>query len=196
MIINIIGLSKFFYLASVLLLPDWVVRHVNQIIWPFLCGSRLKTVAHKTCFCHIEEGGLALPNFVLKCETLRPASMLNTVRNLGDKKFFLCKYFVGWQLARLHKDWANLRDNSSPSSFFSTSFYSSCMCVLSRLNLEKVQLSTKGIYSFLLKVKSSPGVHRVWAPYLGSGFSVAEYWAKVSNSADGKMNDVWRKQHP
>ena len=81
--------------------------------------------------------------------------------------------------------------------FSPTSSYSSCMCVLSRLNLEKVQLSTKGIYSFLLKVQSSfPGVHRVWAPYLGSGFSDIEYWAKVSDSADGKMNDVQRKQHP
>ena len=60
-----------------------------------------------------------------------------------------------------------------------------------------MQLSTKGIYSFLLKVKSSfPGVHRVWAPYLGSGFSDVEYWAQGSDSADGKMNDVRRKQHP
>lgn len=94
MIINIIGLSKFFYFASVLLLPDWVVRRVNQIILPFLWGSRLETVASNTCFCCIE-GGLGLPNFVLNCEALCPVSMLNTVRNLGDKKFFLCKYFVG-----------------------------------------------------------------------------------------------------
>ena len=50
MIINIIGLSKLFYFASVLLLPDWVVRHVNQIIWPFLWGSRLETVTSNTCF--------------------------------------------------------------------------------------------------------------------------------------------------
>lgn len=48
MIINIIGLSKFFHLASVLLLPDWVVRRVNQIIWPFLWGSQLETVVHNT----------------------------------------------------------------------------------------------------------------------------------------------------
>ena len=59
--------------------------------------------------------------------------------------------------------------------------------MLSGLNLEKAQLSTKGIYSFLLKVKSSPGVDHVGAPYLGSGFSVIEYWAKVRDSADNKM---------
>ena len=191
-IINIIGLGKFFYLGSVLLLPDWVVRRVNQIIWPFLWGSRLETVARNPCFCRVEEGGLGLTNFVLKCEALRTLSMLNTARNLGDRSFFLCKYFVGWQLARLHKDWASLRDTSSPSSFFPTSFYSSCVCVLTRLNLDKVQLSTKGIYSFLLKVNSSPpGIHRVWAPYLGSGFSVVDYWAKVRASADSKMNDLF-----
>ena len=75
MIINIIGLSKFFYLASVLLLPDLVVRRVNQITWPFLWGSQLETVAHNTCFCRIEEGGLGLANLVLKCEALCTANI-------------------------------------------------------------------------------------------------------------------------
>ena len=91
MVINIIGLSKFFYLASVLLLPDLVVRRVNHIIWSFLWGSHLETVDHNTCFCCIEEGGLGLANLVLKCEALCTASMLNTVCNLGDKSFFVCK---------------------------------------------------------------------------------------------------------
>lgn len=122
MVINIIGLSKFFYLASVLLLPDLVVCRVNHIIWSFLWDSQLETVDHNTCFCCIEEGGLGLANLVLKCEALCTASMLKTVCNLGNKSFFVCKYFVGWQLAHLHKDWVNLHNNSMPSSFFPTSF--------------------------------------------------------------------------
>ena len=35
LIVNVIGLSKFYYLARVLLLPEWVSRRVNQLIWPF-----------------------------------------------------------------------------------------------------------------------------------------------------------------
>lgn len=56
-----------------------------------------------------------------------------------DNSFFLCKYFIGWHLTYLHKDWGS----SSPSSFFPTSFYSSCSNVLLHLNLDKVQLLLK-----------------------------------------------------
>ena len=38
MIINIIGLSKFFYLATVLLLPDLVVALLIRLFGPF-CGA-------------------------------------------------------------------------------------------------------------------------------------------------------------
>ena len=32
LIINVIGLSKFYYLARILLLPEWASRRVNHII--------------------------------------------------------------------------------------------------------------------------------------------------------------------
>ena len=38
LVINVIGLSKFYYLAKVLMLPDWVTRKANQIIWTFFMG--------------------------------------------------------------------------------------------------------------------------------------------------------------
>lgn len=105
--------------------------------------------------------------------------------------FFLCKYFIGWHLARLHKDWESLRDNSSPSSFFPTSFYFSRLNVLLRLNLDKVQLTTSVIYVHLLSLKSSPPrVHRGWAPFLGPDFPVTDLWTRVRDSTDNKMNDL------
>lgn len=95
MLINIIGLSKFFYLASILLLPDRVVHRVNQITWPFLWGLRLETVAPNTCYCRVNDGGLGLTNVILKCEARCTASLINTICNLEDKGFFLRKYFTG-----------------------------------------------------------------------------------------------------
>lgn len=192
MLINIIGLSKFFYLASILLLPDRLVHHVNQITWPFLWGLRLETVAPNTCYCPVNDGGLGLTNVILKCEARCTASLINTICNLEDKRFFLCKYFNGWHLMRLHKDWRSLRDNSLPRSFFLTSFYSSCLNVLLRLNLDKVQLTTTGIYVYLLSLKSSPPrVHRAWAPFLGPDFFVTDFWTRVRDSTDNKMNDFF-----
>ena len=95
MLINIIGLSKFFYLASISLLPDRVVHRVNQITWPFLWGLRLETVAPNTCYCRVNDGGLGLTNVILKCEARCTASLINTICNLEDKRFFLRKYFIG-----------------------------------------------------------------------------------------------------
>lgn len=36
LIVNVLGLSKFLYLAKVVTPPDWVFHRVNQLIWPFL----------------------------------------------------------------------------------------------------------------------------------------------------------------
>ena len=49
MVVNVISLSKFYYLARVLLVPEWVIRRVNQIIWPFIWGSKIETVSRKSC---------------------------------------------------------------------------------------------------------------------------------------------------
>ena len=90
---------------------------------------------------------------------------VTTLRNLEDK-FFLCQYSAGWGLVCLHKDWENLRNNFSPASFLPPGFYSSCLNVLSRLNLDKVELTAKGIYSFLIKVNSSPQIlPHAWVPF-------------------------------
>ena len=129
---------------------------------------------------------------VLKCEALRTASLMNTICNLENKSFFLCKYFIGWHLAPLHKDWRSFRDNSSPSFFFPTSFYSLFLNVLLCLNLDRVQLTTTGIYAYLLSLKSSPPrVHRAWAPFLGPDFFVTHFWTRLKDSTDNKMNDLF-----
>ena len=100
LIVNVIGLSKFYYLARVLLLPEWVSRRVNQLIWPFIWGSEIETVSRKSCFCSVPEGGLGVTNFPRKCEALRVSSLVATLNDLDDKSFFLCKYFARWHLAR------------------------------------------------------------------------------------------------
>lgn len=156
LIVNVIGLSKFYYLARVLLLPEWVSRRVNQLIWPFIWGSEIETVSRKSCFCSVPEGGLGVTNFPRKCEALRVSSLVATLNDLDDKSFFLCKYFARWHLARFLPQWLPLRDTSSPHSFNPTSFYSSCISILSRLDLTFVPLTTKAIYNALNKNFSPP----------------------------------------
>ena len=114
LIVNVIGLSEFYCLARVLLLPEWASRRVNQIIWPFIWGSKIETVSRKSCSCSVCDGGLGLTDFPCKCEALCVSSLLATLNDPEDKSFFLCKYFAVWHLARLLPHWVPLRDNSSP----------------------------------------------------------------------------------
>ena len=71
LVINVLGLSKFYYLAKVLAPPAWVLQWVNQLIWPFLRGSKMETVARNTCYLPTFDGGLGVANLALKCLALR-----------------------------------------------------------------------------------------------------------------------------
>ena len=169
LVINIVGLSKFYYLARVLTLPEWVIRKVNRIIWPFLWGLKIETVTRSSLSCSVSEGGLGIVNLPLKCDSLRVSALLATIRD-PDKCYFLCKYFVGWHLARFDPQWLSLRDNPSHSSFESNPFYSFCLSVMSRFDVINTLPSCKAIYCALNKVSSPPSLHRAWVPYLGPGF--------------------------
>jgi len=99
LIINALGLSKFPYLAKVLLLPTWVLHWVNQLIWPFLWGSKIETVSRNTCYLPAKSGGLNISNLEFKGVALRLSSINCTLSFPEDSSFFLCKYFVRDSLA-------------------------------------------------------------------------------------------------
>lgn len=44
-------------------------------------------------------GGVNICNFDLKARALRLAGMVSVLDSPDDSSFFLCTYFVGWQLA-------------------------------------------------------------------------------------------------
>ena len=98
MILNVLGLSKFLYLSRALIMPVWVLTRVNQLIWPFLWGSRIETVSRKSCCLSLRSGGLNVCDLRLRCEALRVAATVATVDNPDDSSFFLCKYFIGRRL--------------------------------------------------------------------------------------------------
>ena len=183
LIINVLGLSKFLYLAKVLLLPAWVLHRVNQLIWPFLWGSKIETVSRNTCYLPVRSGGLNISNLELKSVALRLSSVSYTLSLPEDSSFFLCKYFVGGSLAPLRPEWRSLRDNSSPSAAQPTPFYMKSLNLFSKLgNLlsANVPLSTKCIYKYLLKENSSPPILPYpWLAILGPGLIMSDHWARV-----------------
>ena len=49
-------------------MPVWVLTRVNQLIWPFLWGSRIETVSRKSCCLSLKNGSLNVCDLRFKCE--------------------------------------------------------------------------------------------------------------------------------
>ena len=56
-------INVFFYLAKVLIPLPWVLSRGNQLVWPFLWGSKIETVSRNTCYLPHSSGGLHVSNF-------------------------------------------------------------------------------------------------------------------------------------
>ena len=130
LIINVVGLSKFFYLARILIVPAWVLARVNRIIWHFLWGTRIETVSRKTCCLPLKMGGLGICSLDLKCRALRLACALTIINSPTDSSSFLCRYFIGRHISLMHGRWRYLRDIRAPSANTPTRFYQDTLSTL------------------------------------------------------------------
>ena len=183
LIINVLGLSKLFYLAKVLIPPSRLFTRVFSLIWPLLWGSKIETVSRNTCCLPDLSGGLNVANLEYKCIALRLSSIFATINLQGDPSYFLCKYFVGPTLAPLRPEWRCLRDNLSPSASGPTFFYSKCISLMPTLDslfTSNLPLSAKQIYRHLLKESPSPLVLPfAWSAILRPGLVMKDHWAMV-----------------
>ena len=89
LILNILGLSKLLFASRVLEPPRWVYARVNSLIWPFLWGSRIETVARKSIICSTADGGLGLKDFRLLGQASRLAALVSILEQRCCKAFFL-----------------------------------------------------------------------------------------------------------
>ena len=71
LVLNILGLSRLLFVSRVLEPPSWVWARVYSLIWPFLWGSKIETIARKTIICPLKEGGLGLKDFRLQGRAYR-----------------------------------------------------------------------------------------------------------------------------
>ena len=194
LIINIFGISKLLYLARVLVSPDWVIDKYNKLIWPFLWGSKIETVARKSLHVPVLHGGLNITDFKINGEALRLASISSTVRDTESNSFYLTRYFIGSRLGRFGAQWSFLRDNSSPSASRPTTFYTKCVEILEKLSQvpSTFAFNSKSIYIELRKERSSPPLlPRFWAHFIGPNFDIATHWPRVRDSiAENFKNDL------
>ena len=199
LIVNVLGVSKLLYLATVLCIPKWVLAKINDLIWPFIWGSRIETVSRLACHQSFTKGGIGIINFQIKADSLKLASTVFNACNSDSKSFFFTKYFLGSRLASYRPEWSFLRDNSTPSTQVLTPFYArfvsaltSLRGILSHQDWRDFVFSSKKCYHALLKEKSSPPVlHRYWVSFLQIGFNLDDHWNLVRDGfCENFKNDL------
>ena len=168
LIVNVLGISKLLYLATFLCIPKWVLTKINDLIWPFIWGSRIETVSRLACHQYFTKGGIGIVNVQIKGDSLKLASTVFNACHTDSKSFYFTKYFLGSRLASYRPEWSFLRDNSTPSTQVLTPVYShfvyaltSLSGILSHQDWRDFLFSSKKCYHTLLKEKSSPPIlHR------------------------------------
>ena len=83
--------------------PKRVYRRIKGLIWPFLWGCRIETVACRSIICSLEDGGLGLTDFACQSRSFRLAAMINVLQDSSTKSFFSCEIFFA-DLSWLHLD--------------------------------------------------------------------------------------------
>lgn len=156
LIINVLGASKFWFLAKVLPIPEWVVIRFKKLIFHFLWGSKIETVSRANLSTPLLEGGVGLVDIVAKSKALKLSTMFSTISRTHLSAFYLLKYFVGSQLARFRSDWAHLEDNSTPSAISPSPSYLCCLNIFKHLitrisDIDSFQFTSKFCYQELLK---------------------------------------------
>ena len=182
LIINVLGASKFWFLAKVLPIPEWVVFRFKKLIFHFLWGSKIETVSHATLSTPLLEGGLGLIDIVAKSKALKFSTMVATISRPHLSVFYMLKYFVGSQLARFRSDWAHLKDNSTPSAISPSPFYLFCFnnfkYLINRISdIASFQFTSKLCYrEFLKDTVTKPIVPVQWSMGGGPGFDSDHLW--------------------
>ena len=88
LILNVLGFSKLLFVSAIISPPQWVYDRINRIIWPFLWGSRIETVARKSLACPQTNGGLGLREFRVHGQASRLAILIRSFSNIQPKRFF------------------------------------------------------------------------------------------------------------
>ena len=82
----------------------------------------IETVSRQTLSAPVKDGGLGITDFLSKSKALKISLVVSSLVKHESKAFYLTKYFIGSQLAKLRPRWSHFPDNSGPSALKPTRF--------------------------------------------------------------------------
>lgn len=169
----------------------------RKLVYHFLWNSKIETVSRQTLSGQVKEGGLGIIDFTCKSKALKVSYVFDTVTRADTKDFYLLKYFIGSQLARLRQEWSPLRDNSGPSALTPINFYEHCLkCITdleSRVNdKNNFKYNSKSCYlKFLQETVTTPLIPYSWRAFIDPGLTPQVHWPKVHDHlTENYKNDI------
>ena len=117
MIINTLALSGLWYTGSVVPLPLWAEKKINQIIFDFLWSGKNEQIKLEVCYLPYELGGLKVVNVALKCKALLAKSaVFITDSQYKAKWVYLARYFIGRDF-RISRGFLRVTPSHMPCQF-------------------------------------------------------------------------------
>ena len=184
MIINVLGASRFWHTAKIIIPPQWVIDSYNKIVWSFIWKGKMENVSRQRCCAPLLDGGLNVVDFRAKCAALRLSNFSSLRDDFGSQKWhFLARYFIGNRLQKLDTRFSFL-SNLVPISSEPSRFYRSCLSLFLQI-FEKHgvlpdDFSCKSLFLLLV-------VFPVAAP------KSAGFWGSVVGRPINRWASVWRK---
>ena len=184
MIINVLGASRFWHTAKIIIPPQWVVDSYNKIVWSFIWKGKMENVSRQRCCAPLRGGGLNVVDFRAKCASLRLSNFSSLRDDFGSQKWhFLSRYFLGNRLQKLDTRFS-FTSNLIPVSSEPSRFYRSCLSLFQQIFDKHGALpddfSCKSFYLFLVTFPDA-------AP------KSAGFWGSVVGRPINRWASVWRK---
>ena len=172
--INTLALSGLWYTGSVVPLPAWAEKKINQIIFDFLWSGKNEQIKREVCYLPYELGGLNVVSVALKCKALLARGVVFITDGQYKAKWvYLARYFIGHDLGRLHEQWSFLKSHTKPHAWSAPLYYQSVASAVKDIKDVFItfvgkSLAVKVIYAELLIV-SGIRVHSraLWQDKLG-----------------------------
>ena len=207
-VVSSLALSGLYYTITSCPVPDWVMKKVSSLIWPFLWDNKKDMVSRKTCVLPKSQGGLGFPDFPKRITAFHGQWIMRFLSDSPAKwKFFLSH----WLTRCLPPGVGNvaLRDLSGLDLSFFPAFYESalnawkllggagCPYTVYNSNTPVSSMRVKDSYAFLLtETGHTPHCVVKWTPQFGSLYWEST-WKQLSFSTFNRaaIDLSWKVAH-
>ena len=102
-VINTMCLSKLWYVASVMYVPEDIIAIIDKEIFKFLWGeNRMELLSRNTCYFPKRKGGISLNNVLIKIASIQLAQISKIVYNQDVSWTAFGDFWLGIQLKRFN----------------------------------------------------------------------------------------------